>query len=279
MAHQIYALYGPREGEERIRYVGYTSKTLENRINEHCFESAKIANSHRTKWVRSLLRANVRPAGMCLEHVTETNWKEREQFWIKTLRERGFNLVNSTDGGEGLINPTDEVRGRISQSVRATGKSKGNQHRKGKPHSEADRKKISDGIRSSEKHREAMLKQRGINRHAHLTPEQIVSRNKKISESKRGSKYAPFSEEVRRRMSESHKGLKHKPETIEKIRQRNLGNQNAVGMKMPEHAVESIREFRKGGKIITDGTARKFLKAGDVLPEGWRFVNNQTKER
>jgi hypothetical protein len=150
--HYIYGLRDPLT--KKIRYVGYTGKGLRRRLWEHISESQKHKDNpgcHRHKWILSLLRQGVEPTIEILETVTETSWEARERYWIKKL---ALNiLVNSTEGGEGLVNPSSEVRKRISRKVSKL--LRGNSYRTGIPHSEEDRKAISEGIRNSPIFKEA----------------------------------------------------------------------------------------------------------------------------
>lgn len=43
----------------------------------------------------------------------ETDWQEHEKLWIQYYRDLGYNLVNSTDGGDGVINLPEESAKRI----------------------------------------------------------------------------------------------------------------------------------------------------------------------
>ena len=96
----IYALLDPRTRE--IRYVGFTSRTLEERLSNHvsdCFHS----KTHCANWIKSLLKDNLRPDVCILEVVTRENWQQQERYWILYGREHSWRLTNHTDGGEGTI--------------------------------------------------------------------------------------------------------------------------------------------------------------------------------
>lgn len=266
MPHAIYGLYDPRVEPRMIRYVGYTGKGLQSRLREHCSESLQSASCHRTKWISKLLREGVRPSIIELERVSESTWQERERYWITTLRSSG-KLTNSTDGGEGLINPTKDVRDRIAAKVSVH--SKGNQHRKGIPHSAVDRAKISSGLRSSEKAKLSNAARAGRDPHAGMTPEQRNAKIEKIRQSKLGKPRAPFSEQARRNMSAGHMGLKHTDAVKDKIRAANVGNTRALGNKHTVSARESIRAAKIGSKWITNGSTSRQISPGQLIPNGW----------
>lgn len=143
----IYGLFDPRPcGPPHIRYVGFTQFGL-RRVVEHLSESKKKKTSHRHRWIGSLVAAGIKPAVIELESVTLENWQERERFWISRLRH--LRLVNATDGGDGLINPSPDVRAAISAKVSAG--LRGNQRRKGIPHSDASKEAMREAARTSQK--------------------------------------------------------------------------------------------------------------------------------
>lgn len=113
--YKIYTLHDP--DTMAVRYVGFTSKTLENRLNGHINES-KREHHHKAKWVRSLLATGRKPLILLVETVTSENWKDRERFWIDHFRKTKCKLTNSCDGGEGTLNPSDDVREKIAAAQR-----------------------------------------------------------------------------------------------------------------------------------------------------------------
>jgi hypothetical protein len=265
MTDKIYGLYDPRERPTRIRYVGYTSNTLANRLAAHIKEAKykKNVNTHRLHWLRKLAAEGVRPEIILLERV-EGEWQARERHWIAALAAD----VNSTAGGEGLIAPTADVRARISARV-AEGLM-GNQRRKGVLHTDADKAKISEALLNSDKFKAANTAKRGRTRN--LTPEALACMQAKLSKAKTGVKRAPFTAEAKKNMSEAQIGRKHTEESKNKIGVAHKGNKWALGRKRSDEECEAIRIYRVGSKIITDGKARKLLKAGAPLPEGWHYV-------
>jgi len=193
---------------------------------------------HKCNWIRQLLTDGVNPEIEILEEVTQDTWQARERYWIQLYKD---SLTNATDGGEGLINPSSEVRKRISETVSKT--LIGNSRRKGIAHTEESKRTISEGLKTSALHKERQAKWAGVDRHANLTDDQKAEKGRKISESKLGKKRAPFSEETKRKMSEAR-----------------------TGKKIPKSS-----EVKMGSKFINNGTIVKQLKAGEPLPEGWKF--------
>lgn len=109
---KIYTLHDPQT--MAVRYVGKTSKTLEDRLAGHLKDKSKC---HRTNWIKSLPE---KPIIRIVETVDESEWQERETFWIKHFRDSlGCDLVNGNDGGVGGHNPTKETREKIGLKTKA----------------------------------------------------------------------------------------------------------------------------------------------------------------
>jgi hypothetical protein len=130
----IYALKDPRTGE--IRYVGKTSNP-DKRLAKHVWEAQSGMRNHRANWIKDLLMCNQSPEMEILDEVPEDFWQQWEIAWIEFFREQGFDLVNSTRGGEGWSagqKRSQETRNRLSIAM----------SRKRKPLTPGHRKKISN---------------------------------------------------------------------------------------------------------------------------------------
>lgn len=96
----IYTLEDPRNNT--VKYIGITTNTLANRLSHHC--SCLKRNNYKINWIRQLKKLNLKPIIKELD-VCDT-FKEAlyfERYWIKQFKSWGFNLVNSTEGGEGSL--------------------------------------------------------------------------------------------------------------------------------------------------------------------------------
>ena len=104
----IYALVDPRN--DKIRYVGKTSKRLEQRLGEHYRDLGR--RGHKANWIRSVWDEGLRVIIRLLEECPEEKWQEREIFWIKSFE----GLTNQTIGGEGKTGcvVTEESRAKMS---------------------------------------------------------------------------------------------------------------------------------------------------------------------
>lgn len=100
----IYALCEP--GTRTIRYIGMTTKGVAHRLRQHGRTSAKLKN-HLGNWLRSL--RGISPAIVPLSEVSIECWAGEEIRYIKAARCLGFDLVNSTDGGDGFLNLSEQA--------------------------------------------------------------------------------------------------------------------------------------------------------------------------
>lgn len=101
----IYTLAHPIDNE--VRYVGYTKKTLAQRLAMHIknvreAENGKRKWNKRLSWIKSLQTQGLVPVIQELEICnTQQEVYNREIYWIEQFRQRGLNLVNMTLGGDG----------------------------------------------------------------------------------------------------------------------------------------------------------------------------------
>lgn len=95
----IYKIYGLRAiGEDEIRYIGLTKKSLKSRLTEHLKE--KRFNPYKINWIAKnkhkieilLIEGNI----SSLESANE-----KEKYYINLYKLKGNRLTNLTDGGDG----------------------------------------------------------------------------------------------------------------------------------------------------------------------------------
>jgi hypothetical protein len=113
----VYGLIDPRTDE--IRYVGKTITGVK-RLRAHIKEARRgKVTTHKNRWIQSLLAAGVKPRLDVLQSALDPQeLNALEQLWIKTYREKGANLTNHTDGGEGAVGlrMSDETRKKMSEA-------------------------------------------------------------------------------------------------------------------------------------------------------------------
>ena len=90
----IYALCDPITGI--LRYIGM-SENPKKRFGHHLCRARRGEKTHKDNWIRSLSSP---PKLRILKAVPESEWQEWEIRYIRCARALGFDLVNTTDGGE-----------------------------------------------------------------------------------------------------------------------------------------------------------------------------------
>lgn len=145
----IYALCEP--GIEIIRYIG-KSVNPAMRLSQHIYDSTrKHSRTHLGCWLRSL--NGRRPRVLLLAETDSKSWQSDEIRIIRDARNRGENLTNASDGGEG-VTMTPEVRAKIRDSKLGV-----RNHNYGKKLSLETRARMSQAKRGrspSEAHRAAL---------------------------------------------------------------------------------------------------------------------------
>lgn len=183
----IYGLRCPLTGQ--IRYIGKAANP-KKRLSVHL---ASKERCHRTNWIQSLTKQHVIPVLEIIAEVPETDWQFWERSYIRLYRGLGFDLVNSTDGGEGslMFGEKNPMFGRLGEAHPMFGKK----------HSS-----------------ETCAKMSAAHKGRKLSPETCA----KMSEARRGEKNHNFGK----------RGKKHSSASREKISRAQLGrkhNNNTSG--------------------------------------------------
>ena len=229
MATDLIHIYVLTDERGEIRYVGMTRHPRE-RLRAHL---ADQTNTHRGKWIRSLLRRGARPAMRVIQTLPLRDRCEAERYWIAYFGGIGCSLVNGTLGGEGTFGLrrrwTDEQKAKASQSHK-----------------------------SSERARARLAQM-------HSDPEWRA----KISAAAKGRRHRPQSAEARSAISASHKRNPRVREHLERLRNnpeieaRRIASSRAAadrrrGMPRP---MESVR---KHFKPITDQYGNRYESLTDA---------------
>lgn len=181
-------------------YCGKTVRSPEHRLRQHrCKRTSKVS-------VRLLKCGDF--IKMKIVEIVPANqgWVEREQFWIRTLRELCPDCLNISNGGEGPagIIFSAEVRARMSAA-------------------QTGMKHTPERIAKSASSR------RGMKR----SPEAIA----KSAASRRGKKHSP---EARTKMRNSHLGKNNSPEARTKLSVAHRGKS-----KSPEHIANLVKAWKR----------------------------------
>lgn len=200
MSVRIYVLCDSREPDDvkRIRYVGRTTTSLDQRLKAHRYDAFHGGRTHRACWIRSVHAAGVKIVIEELAIVPDMWADAAEIDLIAKHRKLGCKLTNHTDGGGGLLNPTAETRSRIGESKR------GNRFWVGKHHTPESRAKMAAA---------RIGKQNPRIREVTARPEVRA----KIAATLTGRKQAPRSAEWRAAISRAGKGRKFSPEHCARI--------------------------------------------------------------
>ena len=227
MKTKIYVLCAP-DGE--IRYIGKSIRPLSTRFRAHLSRARSGEKNHLCNWLRSILSTAHLPTISLIGEV-EGDGCADEIAWISYAKQENWQLVNSSEGGEGYLGyvPTKETRKK--QSERLKGKPSWN---KGKHISEETRRKLS-----------------AINTGKHPSVETL----RKMSEAGKGR---VVSAETRQRMSEAlkgkNKGRHHSEETRRKIGEANIGKR--LGIHASIETCRKLSESHKGNPNGCLGTHR-----------------------
>ena len=95
---RIYTLADPRDNV--IRYIGITKTSLNRRLAGHIHDCKSKKPTHKINWIKSLLLEDLKPIIQLIDEVDDTFAYDEEIYWISQFKTWGFNLVNSTNGGE-----------------------------------------------------------------------------------------------------------------------------------------------------------------------------------
>lgn len=110
----IYGLVDPRTNQ--IRYIGKTTNR-KNRLESHI--KNRNSNKEKCDWIDMLLDVGLKPKMKTLEVCNNENWADREKWWIANGYEKGWDLLNKTEGGEpgwvGCTNFFDFMQSHLSK--------------------------------------------------------------------------------------------------------------------------------------------------------------------
>lgn len=102
---KIYILVDPVTNH--VRYVGKTSKSLNERLRGHIEKSRNLKNKwHVAQWIRSLTSEGLAPIIELIREVEEQYVNETEIFCIEEYKRLGCDLTNNTSGGDGGVTGT-----------------------------------------------------------------------------------------------------------------------------------------------------------------------------
>lgn len=133
----VYSLASSKDGV--IRYIGQTTGRLDRRLIHHHYDAKQLSTVHKSNWIRSVVASGHEIVIAPIEEGAE--WGVAEERWIAHYRGLGFDLVNTTDGGEGVVGYVRDQAWRDRRSALMKGRTS---PRKGAKLSPETRAKISE---------------------------------------------------------------------------------------------------------------------------------------
>jgi hypothetical protein len=183
----IYALASSSEPDV-IRYIGRTKYTSpEKRLDTHKGHMKYGRKTHVYNWMRKVYSSGNSVVCICIE--SNLSWQEsanREVYWIKFYKEKGYDLTNISNGGDGSLSVSQETKDLMSKN------------RKGKSPSP----QCHDAARHANIGRVKTQEERAKLSAAHTGKIYTQETKDRISKAKKGT---IISEETRQKISRSHK--------------------------------------------------------------------------
>ncbi len=211
------------------KYVGQTTKTVEERFNKHAKTDSAIGNAIRKYGKKKFCY------GVIVTCYSKEELDEKEKYFIAALRSKSPTGYNRTDGGDGVVGWTDEMRARVSAANK--GKTFSPQHRANLSAAQierlkdpAERAKIS-ASKTGEKHPFFGK---------HHTPQHCANISNALTGKVRSPKHCA-------NLSKSKKGKSPKDETRDKMSDAQSGekNHNYGKPRSPETCVKIGANQRK----------------------------------
>lgn len=106
--------------KENIRYVGVTTRTVQQRFYGHKYcaihEEKRGLPVH--KWMYSHYEKGEDIIVKQIDSCVESEWQEREKYWISYYKDLGYQLLNISEGGQGVITKDMRELSSIERSIK-----------------------------------------------------------------------------------------------------------------------------------------------------------------
>lgn len=104
---------------DNIRYVGTTCKTIEQRFRGHkyCAIHKERRGLPVHKWMFSKYEKGLTIVHSQIDSCSESEWENRERYWIKYYKDQGYDLLNLDIGGKGIITAEKRSKSSIERSI------------------------------------------------------------------------------------------------------------------------------------------------------------------
>lgn len=110
-------IYALESNDGDIRYIG-KSNNPKRRLSTHIKESTKHTLTHKQAWINSLIKLGELPKLSILDTVNYEEWELWERYYISLYKSWGFNLTNSTQGGDGKCSDNHEVVKKMTATLK-----------------------------------------------------------------------------------------------------------------------------------------------------------------
>jgi hypothetical protein len=112
---KVYGLYV--DGQELIRYIGFTKKKIQTRLNEHISES-RYLRTKKDRWIQKYKKVGKKICAIELDSTFDfDDVKKKEIMYIAMYKSCGANLMNGTNGGDGSINFRHKEETKIANGI------------------------------------------------------------------------------------------------------------------------------------------------------------------
>lgn len=121
MSQKIYNFYVlvSDDDPKNVRYVGTTTKKVTERFSQHKYNAihAEKRGLPVHKWMYSKYKNGGSISVKKIDECFESEWEEREQYWISYYKKLGYDLMNLDKGGKGVITKEKRSQSSIQRSI------------------------------------------------------------------------------------------------------------------------------------------------------------------
>lgn len=195
--------------------------------------------THKSNWIKKLLKLGKRPSIELIETCDENNWEEREKFYIKKYKK---NLTNTSSGGE---SPDPSITRKSAIKMWKN----------------PEYRKLHSGDNHHMKLLENRLKISGKN-HGMFNKHHSIEAKCKISKALKGHKQTEYQKQRAREANQNPKSETHK-RNISMAKSKNL----IENLNLIKHKIENENwNYRQVSELL-----------GVSLQSVWRIFNNKLK--
>ena len=122
MEEKIYNFYvlSASSDVKNVRYVGVTTKTVQERFCQHkyCSVHSEKRGLPVHKWMWAHYEKGEKIIVTQIDSCLESEWEDREKYWITYYKDLGYDLKNISKGGKGVITKEMRSSSSIERSIK-----------------------------------------------------------------------------------------------------------------------------------------------------------------